>query len=95
MVVTSDGGASSESVTNSPEKNVNAELGGSAAMLHGGDFLAHSLYYLNFYLRFMMFYSLAQLIFFSIPENGISSPVKSHQATFKSGDSHGIEPLVD
>ena len=38
MVVASDGGVSSESVTNSPEKNMNKEMGGSAAMLHGGDF---------------------------------------------------------
>lgn len=33
-VVTSDGGFSSESVTNSPEKNV--DKSGSDAMLHGG-----------------------------------------------------------
>lgn len=38
MVVASDGGVSSESVTNSPENNMNTEKSGSAAMLHGGDF---------------------------------------------------------
>ncbi|KAJ9684280.1 hypothetical protein PVL29_016659 [Vitis rotundifolia] len=42
MVVASDGGISSESVTNSPEKNMNTEMGGSAAMLHGASGLSSS-----------------------------------------------------
>lgn len=42
MVVASDGGISSESVTNSPEKNMNTEMGGSAAMLHGVSGLSSS-----------------------------------------------------
>lgn len=42
------------------------------------------------------FVLLAQLInFFSYAASGLSSSVISHQASFKSADSHGIEPLVD
>lgn len=41
LVMTSDGGFSSESVCNSPEKGMIGDKNGSAAMLHGGPFLPY------------------------------------------------------
>lgn len=40
-VVTSDGGFSSESVSNSPEKAMNGDKSDSTGILHGGQFMHH------------------------------------------------------
>lgn len=52
LVVTSDGGFSSESVCNSPEKGINVDKNVPATMFHGGIFLP---YYLDFFYIFMIF----------------------------------------
>lgn len=52
LVVTSDGGFSSESVCNSPEKSIFGDKNGSGLMFHGGLFLPYyylrTLYFLEF-----------------------------------------------
>ena len=41
VVVTTDGGFSSESVCNSPNKSMTGDKNGAAVMLHGGPFLCY------------------------------------------------------
>jgi hypothetical protein len=41
VVLTSDGGFSSESVCNSPDKSLTGDKNGTAVMLHGGPFLCY------------------------------------------------------
>lgn len=92
-VVMSDGGFSSESVSNSPEKAMNGEESDLTGMLHGGQFLHHCIVIGSLEKKFVVFSNFAKWLYICAA-TGVSSSVIGRQTSFHSLDSHGTFSVV-